>query len=69
MNRHSRALLAAMFALLVLAGCATAPTPPGPAPEAVRADIVRRMPARIDDRAGWAADIQTAFASQGIDPI
>ena len=69
MNRHSRALLAAMFALLVLAGCATAPTPPGPAPEAVRADIVRRMPARIDDRAGWAADIQAAFAAQGIDPI
>jgi hypothetical protein len=55
--------------LLVLAGCATGPQPAGPAPEAVRAEVVRRMPASVDDRHGWAADIQTAFAAQGVAPI
>ncbi|KGM57806.1 lipoprotein [Lysobacter arseniciresistens ZS79] len=60
----------ASFAMLVLAGCATtAPEPPGPSPQAVRAEIARRMPATVDDRAGWAADIQAAFAAQGIDPM
>lgn len=55
--------------LLVLAGCATAPRPAGPAPDVVRAEIVRRMPVKVDDRAGWAADIQAAFAAQRIEPI
>lgn len=55
--------------LLVLAACATAPRPTGRPPEVVRAEITRRMPATVDDRAGWAADIQTAFEAQGIDPI
>lgn len=59
----------AVLLLLVLAGCATAPRPTGPAPEVVRAEIARRMPATLDDRFAWAADIQTAFAVQGIDPI
>lgn len=54
--------------LLVLAGCVTAP-PTGPGPGAVRADIARRIPASVDDRAGWAADIQAAFAAREIDPI
>ena len=59
----------ATFGLLLLAGCVTAPRSPGPAPATVRDEIVRRMPATVDDRAGWAADIQTAFATQGIDPM
>jgi len=54
--------------LLVLAGCATAPRPSGPAPDSVRDDIARRIPAIVEDRAGWAADIQTAFAAQEIEP-
>jgi len=54
--------------LLLLAGCATAPRPVGPAPETVRADIARRIPATVDDRTGWAADIQAAFAAQEIEP-
>ncbi|MGH8085117.1 MAG: DUF1615 domain-containing protein [Lysobacter sp.] len=54
--------------LLALAGCATAPQLTGPAPEAVRADIVWRIPAKVEDRAGWAADIQAAFAAQEIEP-
>ena len=55
--------------LLVLAGCVTAPRPAGPAPDVVRADIERRIPASVGNRDGWAADIQTAFATQGIEPI
>ncbi|MGY1424499.1 DUF1615 domain-containing protein [Lysobacter sp. A289] len=55
--------------LLVLAGCVTAPRLTGPAADVVRADIARRIPAKVDDRAGWAADIQAAFAAQEIDPI
>lgn len=55
--------------LLWLAGCAT--TTPSPSPEqrspaAVRAEIVRRMPAATADRQGWAADIQAALAAQGL---
>ena len=51
------------FALLV--GCASVPTAPvGPAADVVRADIERRIPTRVDERAGWAADIQTALAAQ-----
>ena len=53
---------------VLLAACATQrPLEPGPGPADVRAEIVRRMPATTD-RAGWAADIQTAFAAQRIDP-
>lgn len=55
--------------LLVLAGCATAPRPSGPPPELVRAEIVRRIPATVEDRSGWATDIQAAFAAQRIEPI
>lgn len=53
-------------ALAALAGCAT--VPPGPTPAQVRDDIVRRLPATLDDRAGWAADIETALGVQAIAP-
>lgn len=56
-----------LLALLVLAGCAT--TPPGPPPAQVRDDIARRLPAALEDRTGWAADIESAFAAQSIDPM
>lgn len=55
--------------LLLLAGCASAPRPVGPAPEAVRAEIARRIPVSVNDRGGWAADIQVAFAVQDLDPM
>ncbi len=57
----------AWLALALLAACAT--TPPGPTPEQVRADIARRIPGAVADRAGWATDIQVAFEAQGIDPM
>lgn len=53
-------------ALAALAGCAT--TPSGPSAAQVRDDIARRLPATLEDRTGWAADIQTAFSVQGIAP-
>ena len=55
--------------LLWLAGCAVLrPTevPRRPAAE-VRAELVSRMPVSVEDRAGWAADIETAFATQDIE--
>ncbi|MET0582495.1 MAG: DUF1615 domain-containing protein [Pseudoxanthomonas sp.] len=53
---------------LLLAACATqAPLQPGPSPDDVRVQIVRRLPANID-REGWAADIQAALAAQRIEP-
>ena len=54
------------MALAALAGCAT--VPPGPTPAQVRQDIARRMPATLADRAGWAADIETALRVQRIAP-
>lgn len=64
-GRRLRAAALAV-ALAVLAGCAT--VPPGPTPAQVRQDIARRLPATLDDAAGWAADIETAFSVQDIPP-
>lgn len=55
-----------VVALAALAGCATVPS--GPTPAQVREDIARRLPATLEDRAGWAADIETAFSVQAIAP-
>jgi hypothetical protein len=58
----------ALLLPVLLAACATQrPLEPGRSPADVRAEIARRMPATAD-RAGWAADIQTAFAAQRIEP-
>ncbi len=65
-----RLLLRSVLCLLpvLLTACATqGPLEPGQRPTDVRAEIVRRMPATTD-RAGWAADIQSAFAAQRIEP-
>ncbi|MFT3896697.1 MAG: DUF1615 domain-containing protein [Thermomonas sp.] len=40
----------------------------GPTPEQVRAEIVKRIPNGVADRAGWARDIQAAFAAQELQP-
>src|SRR5687768_7024381 len=53
---------------LLLAGCVSAPPVPSRPAADVRSEIVQRMPARVTDRAGWAADIQSAFAAQRIAP-
>jgi len=59
---------ALMLAVLLLAGCATAPSTPSRPASDVRNEIVQRMPSRVADREGWATDIQAAFAAQGIEP-
>jgi len=59
---------AAFASILLLAGCVTAPPAPTRPPADTRSEIVRRMPAKVVDRDRWAADIETAFAAQRIEP-
>ena len=60
------ALLLALGLLLPLAGCNS--LDPGPSPEQVRATLLRKLPATLHDREGWASDIQTAFTAQHLPP-
>ncbi len=65
--RTARLLLATT--LLILAGCAMRPPePPRPTPEQLRATVLQLIPREVPDRAGWAADIQTAFTALDIPP-
>jgi len=48
------------------AGCEPGPAPP--TPEQVRATLLRAIPREVPDRAGWAADIQSAFFALEIAP-
>ncbi len=71
MSLRCRALTVAAWCLpLLLAACATRPTPQAQRlpPSQIRAEIVERMPVDAPDRNGWAADIQTAFSTQNITP-
>jgi hypothetical protein len=66
--RHHRLYRISAWCLpLLLAACATGPRVPRIPPSQVRAGIERRLPVDAPDRAGWAADIQTAFSTQRID--
>ncbi len=58
-------LFAALFAAC-LTGCDSSPPPA--TPEQVRAQIKRLMPANVQDRTGWAEDIQSALAALDIEP-
>lgn len=57
-----------LLGLSLLAGCVTTPPAPTRPPADTRSEIMRRLPAHVADRAGWAADIETAFAAQRIEP-
>lgn len=66
----SSRLILCLAALLVMAGCSTQRSQQQPerSEAEVKAQIVRLMPAKVLDRAGWAQNIYTAFDSQNIYP-
>jgi hypothetical protein len=59
-----------MLALVLLSGCASQPESREPPidPDAARADITRRLPPNVDNRAGWAIDIFAATEALGLRP-
>lgn len=61
---------ATILLVLLLGGCSLTPTAPGPqrSPAEVRAELLRLLPTSVADRQGWAADIQTAFSTQRLEP-
>ncbi len=66
----SSRLIFCLTTLLVLAGCSSQRTQQQPerSEAEVKAQIVRLLPAKVPDRAGWAQDIYTAFNTQKIYP-
>ena len=54
--------------LAMLAGCAIPPRPPTIDPDAVRAEIERRMPPKVANRTGWAIDIFAALEALNVPP-
>jgi Protein of unknown function (DUF1615) len=65
-RRIARISIAAILFAACLAGCDSGPPPP--TPEQIRAQIKRLLPATVQDRPGWAEDIQSAFAALDIEP-
>lgn len=60
--------LALWAALLLLAACSQQPQAPVLTPEQVRTHLERLLPRSASNRQGWAADIQTAFEAQELEP-
>ncbi len=68
-TQRSVLLFACSAVLAISAGCATSDGDggrPGLTPPDARTLIVRLLPPNLPDRAGWAADIYAAFATQDI---
>ena len=55
--------MAALAGAVALAGCAGLPPSDAPSPQDTRATLQRLLPDPVAEKAGWAADIQTAFAA------
>jgi len=66
--RTRRPLAALLVAGLALSIAACADTDSENAPPKVRTRLQRLLPPRIQDRAGWAADIQSALAALDVEP-
>jgi len=59
----------AVALLLLLGGCASqGERAVAPDPDQVRAEIVRLIPVKVNDRQAWATDIYAAFAAQDLEP-
>ena len=63
-----RPLIALLIAGLTLSIAACTDTEDENAPPQVRSRLQRLLPPRVQDRAGWAADLQSAFAALEIEP-
>ena len=57
------ALLAVCVGVAGLSACE-----PQRTPEQIRAELLRKLPATLADRGGWARDVQAAFAAQQLEP-
>ena len=63
-DRAPRGLLSLCLVVLAACGCDRVRER---SPEQVRAELLRKLPATLADREGWARDVQAAFAAQRID--
>jgi len=57
-----------LMGMLALAACSHQAQQPSLTPEQVRAKVARLLPPSASQRQGWAADIQTAFQAQALEP-
>lgn len=67
-RRFTPVLVTAGIALLLAACTPPEPRPRARTPEDIRAQLRRLMPATLQDRAGWASDIQAAFQALQLPP-
>ncbi|GAB2498933.1 DUF1615 domain-containing protein [Pseudoxanthomonas sangjuensis] len=56
----------AFLAAALLAACATQPRAPERTPDQAKAEILRKLPAGVADRRGWANDVYVALSSQDL---